>query len=151
MRDNQAMRNRLLLLSCLALVLAAVSTAGCSEKPSPQPVPVTPTPDQGVSFSPKSMDQAGIDDFFVKTKQAGGIVSWAGDWDELSRSGSGADFVASQVSLHGNVAVVEPQFFTQSTGALLRPLDDATAQRYMDSAAEFAAVHKLNTSGLASR
>ena len=142
------MKNRLLILSSFALVIAVILVAGCSEKPSKQPGPVAATPEKGVSFLPKSMDQTGIDDFFAKTKETGGIVSWEGDWDELSRTGSGADFVSSQTSSHGATAVIVPQFFTQSTGLLLRPLDDATMKRYADSAADFAAAHRLEYLGM---
>jgi hypothetical protein len=142
------MKNRLWLLSCLAVILAVILLAGCSEKPSQQPGPGAATAVKGVSFSPKSMDQAGIDDFFAKARQTGGIVSWAGDWDELSGTAGGANFVASQASSYGCVAVIEPSFFTQSTGALLRPLDDTTVQRYVDSAAEFAAAHKVKYLGI---
>jgi hypothetical protein len=78
------MKTRLPFLSCIVLVIVFVLVSGCTDKPSQQPVPDIVTPDKGVSFSPKSMDQAGLDDFFAKAGLAGGMVSWAGDWDDLS-------------------------------------------------------------------
>lgn len=140
--------SKLIWLSVVAaMVLAAVIVLGCTGtgKPSPQPLL---TADKGVSFSPKSMDKTGVDDFFARARQAGGIVTWAGDWDDFSREGSGADFVVSQTSERGLIAVAEPQFFTQSTGEPLRPLDEATTKKYADSAADFVTAHKLRYLGL---
>ncbi len=50
---------------------------------------------KGVSLSPKSYSSADFTDFFVKAKQAGSIVSWAGDWNDLNTPNGAATVVAS--------------------------------------------------------
>ncbi len=100
-------------------------------------------PLKGVSLSPKSFQSSDFTDFFEKAKQTGSIISWAGDWNELSGTKSGGPVVVTSLaSTYGYIPVIEAQFFTQSGGMLLRPLDDATKQIYKDSAAAFADKYK---------
>ncbi|NYZ75427.1 hypothetical protein H0O03_04175 [Candidatus Micrarchaeota archaeon] len=152
-------------LACLFTVLfaAAVLIAGCvqqTSQPSASPSPTvsvaaatpsstpsvtaTPVPSvaaarflKGVSLSPKSFQQADFTEFFQRAKEAGQVVMWAGDWNELA--GEGAPKVVAELSsTYSYAPLVEAQFFTQSTGALLRPLDDATKENYLNSAVAFA-------------
>lgn len=97
---------------------------------------------KGLSLSPKSYNSSDFTDFFLKAKQAGTIVSWAGDWSDLSNKNGGASVVASLSSTYGYDAAIELQFFQQSNGALLRPLDNATMQTYKNSAVSFAEKYK---------
>lgn len=98
---------------------------------------------KGLSLSPKSFNPADFTDFFEKAKQTGEIVSWAGDWHELSNTQSGGPaVVASLASTFGYVPIIETQFFTQSSGRMLRPLDNNTKQIYKTSAADFADKYK---------
>lgn len=137
--------------------------AGASPTATPWPSPtvtVSPSPTatelpspagilKGVSLSPRSFEPADFTDFFQKAKQAGDIVSWAGDWQELaSTTGGGPKVVAELASSYGYIPLIEAQFFTQSTGALLRSLDEATKQGYTNSAAGFAAKYKPRYLGL---
>ena len=70
-------------------------------------------------------------------------MTWAGDWDELANTQSGGPtVVASLSSKYDYIPIIQAQFFTQSTGKLLRPLNDATKQRYKDSAIAFAEKYK---------
>ncbi len=91
---------------------------------------------KGLAFSPAAYNSTGMNDFFLKAKQAGGIVEWAGDWQELA-SGGGAGVVAQLASQHGLESMVVVQFFTQSTGQLLRPLNSTNEQNYLDITAAF--------------
>jgi hypothetical protein len=103
---------------------------------------------KGVSLSPRSFDSADFTDFFVKVRQAGEVVSWAGDWSQLNITQEGAAKVlASLAPTYGYVPLIEAQFFTQTNGALLRPLDDTTVQAYRDAAVAF--VEKYNLQYLA--
>ena len=86
---------------------------------------------KGISLSPKSFESADFTDFFEKAKQTGDIVSWAGDWNELSNVQSGGPtVVASLANVYGYIPIIEAQFFTQSSGMLIRPLDNAKKQIY---------------------
>lgn len=104
---------------------------------------------KGVTLTPKSFSSADFSDFFVKAKQAGSLVAWAGDWHELSTTNEGsAGVVAGLASAYGYTPVIELQFFTQSTGKLLRPLDASNEAAYRDNAAAFAKKYKPPYLGL---
>lgn len=116
-----------------------VILSGCTQTPDRQESQML----KGVSLSPKSFESSDFTDFFEKAKQTGRIVSWAGDWNELSNAQSGGPaVVASLASKYGYIPVIEAQFFTQSSGMLVRPLDDATKQVYKDAAIAFADKYK---------
>jgi hypothetical protein len=98
---------------------------------------------KGVSLSPRSSQPADFTDFFQKAQETGDVVMWAGDWIEMSdTSGGGPTVVAMLASTYHYVPLIEAQFFTQSTGELLRPLDDSTRQVYRSSAAAFAGKYR---------
>jgi len=133
---------------------------GCTQKPASQlPASVAPTESitastnntvnanqtpliKGVSLSPRSFQESDFTDFFSKTKQAGSIVSWAGDWNELSGQSGGPKVVTELSSTYGYTPLVEAQFFTQSDGKLVRPLNDSVKKAYKESAAAFAGKYK---------
>ncbi len=104
---------------------------------------VNPPPfHKGVSLSPRSFGASDFSDFFGKAKQAGSVVSWAGDWQELGNENSAPHVVAKLASTYGYAPMIEVQFFSQSTGQLLRPLDEATKQAYLNSAVAVSANHR---------
>ncbi len=103
---------------------------------------------KGVSLSPRSFQSADFSDFFEKAKQAGNIVSWAGDWKELNNTTNGAEVVAELASTYNYIPLIELQFFTQSTGGSLRPLDDSTKQAYKDRAVALVDEYKLKYLGI---
>ena len=117
--------------------------------------PVQPPPDntsravKGVSLSPKSFQPADFEDFFLKAREAGGLVSWAGDWKEVSNSTSSAPAVVASLAIsHNCTPIIEAQFFTRSDGRLLRPLNYTTIQSYKEGAAAFADRYKPKYLGL---
>lgn len=97
---------------------------------------------KGVSLSPRSFSSSDFNDFFQKAKQAGTIVSWAGDWNTINDSNSGAVVVSSLSNTYEYSALIELQFFQQSNGALLKPLNATTLQTYKNEAVAFAESHK---------
>jgi len=100
-------------------------------------------PLKGVSLSPKSFKGNDFTDFFEKAKQTGQIIMWAGDWIELSyHDKGGAKVVAEFASKYHYIPLIEATFFTQHTGKLVRPLDEATKQKYKNSAVKFVEKYK---------
>jgi hypothetical protein len=95
-----------------------------------------------VSLSPRGWGSPDFANFFTKAKQAGYIVTWSGDWAQLGDP-KGAPYVVAQLAAaNGLKPVIIAQFFTQSTGKLLRPLNDSTKQGYEAGAVSFAKAYK---------
>lgn len=144
--ENQSLRVFLLVWIPVTLLLVGVVINGRTSKQLTEQPPRLEQPGRtlkGVSLSPKSFQPADFTDFFQKAQQTGEIVSWAGDWNELSNTQSGgSSVVASLASRYGYIPIIEAQFFTQSSGKLLRPLDNTTKQIYKNSAAAFAEKYK---------
>jgi len=142
---NQGVRS-FLPVRILVTLLAGVVIYGCTSKQIAEQPPRVEQPSRllkGVSLSPKSFQPADFTDFFQLENQTGEIVSWAGDWNELSNAQGGApSVVAGLASRYEFIPVIEAQFFTQSSGKLLRPLDDAAKRIYTTSAATFADKYK---------
>jgi hypothetical protein len=143
-----------------ALAAAAVWTATCDLSPAePAATGETPAvqptesdgeaPIKGVSLSPRSYQGADFTDFFRLAAEAGDIVMWAGDWADLrGQEGSGAITVAELSAAYGYVPLIEAQFFTQSDGALVRPLDEINRRMYRESAVHFAEMYRPQYLGL---
>jgi len=119
------------------MFLAVLFVSGLSFTVKAEPSFVT-----GVSLSPKSYQPSDFNGFFEKAKQAGNIVSWVGDWNDLGAADKAPEVIAELASTYGYVPVTEAQFFTQSTGQLLRPLNDTVKQSYKNSAIQFANKYK---------
>jgi hypothetical protein len=97
---------------------------------------------RGLSFSPRTTSGSDITDFFTKAKEGGGIVSWAGDWNELGDASSAPYVVATLAPNYSLTPIIEAQVFSQSTGSLLRPLDNVTTKSYLQEAVKFASQFK---------
>ncbi|MFH1336102.1 MAG: hypothetical protein ABII96_06260, partial [Candidatus Zixiibacteriota bacterium] len=120
----------------ILLVVTNLST-GCHKKPIIDGWPKMTA--KGVTLTPRSFQSADVTDFFQKAGEAGGVVSWAGDWIELGDTIDGAPkFLAEMAQDYAIIPIFEAQFFTQATGELIRPLDDSTKANYMRMAAAFA-------------
>jgi hypothetical protein len=119
------------LLACL--LVAVIIISGCCQQPEER---VYEKPLKGVSLSPRSSGGEDFTNFFEEATQAGEIVMWAGDWNELSTQ-SGAPKVVTELSNQYNyIPLVEVTL--HSTGELIRPLDEATKQDYKERAVSFA-------------
>lgn len=97
---------------------------------------------KGVSLSPKSFQSADFTHFFEKAQQTGEIIMWAGDWNELTVDNGGPRVITELASTYGYTPLVEVQFFTQSSGQLLRPLNEETKKQYLTSAVAFCEKYK---------
>lgn len=145
-------KSNLARLSLAFLLLVGLVVGGCVRpEPSATTVPTSLTPESpltGVSLSPKSFQAADFTGFFQLAAQAGDIVSWAGDWQELSSPNSGANTVAGLAATYGYLPALQLQFFNQDSGTLLRPLDDVTRQSYIRSAVAAVEKYKLKYLGV---
>jgi hypothetical protein len=113
---------------------------GCTDEDDPPPPP-HPQPNamlKGVSVSPLAFDSVGLVDFFQRADSAGEIVMWAGDWAELNDSAGSPAVIATLDSEYHYTPLIVAQFFEQSTGLLLRPLNDSVRQAYLNGAATYA-------------
>jgi len=132
----------------ITLILAILLLPACTEK-ADTTIVSQGEPLKGVSLSPKSFQGDDFTGFFAKAKQAGSIVSWAGDWQELANlEKGGPTVVASLASTYEYTPIIQAQFFTQSTGKLLRPFDETTRQQYKDAAVNFAKKFKPTYLGI---
>jgi len=132
-----------LLLGGVLLVLLLIGVVAISRPWDKQPTEGPGHTLKGVSFSPKSFQPSDFTDFFQKANQTGEVVSWAGDWNELSNTQNGGPtVVASLASTYEYIPLIEAQFFMQSNGTLLRPLDNATKKNYKDNVVDFADKYK---------
>ena len=119
-------------------------TSGTTPTSAPNPKSSTL---RGFSLSPKSYEGKDFTGFFEKVAKTqnlerGTVISWAGDWNELGNEKGGPAVVMELAKQYNYVPLVEAQFFTQSTGKLLRPLDTETKQKYKESAVSFAKKYK---------
>ncbi|MEW6593184.1 MAG: hypothetical protein AB1305_05925, partial [Candidatus Hadarchaeota archaeon] len=119
----------------VAVIAIAIIAAGTYQRQRTPPTYSGPL--KGVTLTPKSFSQADFTEFFEKARQAGNVVSWAGDWNELPAS------VAGLAATYGYTPIIEAQFFTQSTGLLLRLLDNSTKQSYISSAVSYVENYQL--------
>lgn len=136
----------------LMLLIAVVLTtiiAGCGQ-PSPSPDLPEDTGDRlkGVSFSPRTYDQAGFEEFFSLSKEAGRLVTWAGDIDQLGVPGQGPEYVTTMSSRNGLEPVMIVTYYSQSEGRLLRPLDEAAKERYLEKLSAYAKDNQPEYMGL---
>ena len=128
----------------IASIVFVIAVAGCAS----QTTGVLSGVEKGVSLSPKSYSQNDFIEFFGKAKQAGPIITWVGDWQQLADNRSAPHVLQQLSGQFGYKPIIIVQFFQQSTGNLLRPLDDATKQDYRESAVSFARKYKPEYMGL---
>jgi len=92
---------------------------------------------RGVSLSPRSFEGQDFAVFFEKAQQAGGILTWAGDWWGLVDE-EGAAHVLTKLALHYELEpVIIATYFDQATGELVRPLNETTRRQYVEGAVAY--------------
>lgn len=96
---------------------------------------------RGVTFTPLSYDASGTNSYFQWASSLG-VVSWAGDWEQLGIANGSPAQIAQLAHSHNLKVMIEAQFFTQSSGQLLRPLDQATVTNYTNMASSFAKLYQ---------
>ena len=122
---------------------ASPSTTGPATAPATTTATGTPTtssgPLRGVSLSPRSTSALDFASFVKQAAASLGVVSWAGDWLELTRPDDGGPTViASLGKQYGFLPLPELAF--QNNGALLRPLDAGNRQLFLSSVTDYASM-----------
>lgn len=97
---------------------------------------------KGFSFSPATYDANGIRDFLAKAAMGGTVLEWAGDWQELGVPGGAPAAIVQLAAQNGLTPLIVVQFFSQSTGLLLRPLNSTNEAHYLSIASSFAGQYK---------
>lgn len=141
------------LIISLIIVLLFISSCTKEETKDILTPPEIPSEEsqtlKGITLTPKSFNSDDFTDFFSKAKQTGQIITWSGDWNELSNTKNGGPTVLAELSKQYNfIPLVIAQFFTQSSGKLLRPLDEVTKNNYKNSAVAFVGKYKPKYFGL---
>ena len=111
------------------------STSSTSTSP---PQPAARGYAKGISFTPTGFDQQGISGYFAKARQAGGLVTWSGDWDALSDPRSAPYVLEAQARENNLTLLPELQILDSSSGHLLRPLNSSNEANYVTLVASFA-------------
>jgi hypothetical protein len=128
------------------LLLSGLFLTGCKAQ---QPTPVAEVGMlKGVSFSPTTFDGPGISDFFTKVKDGMDIVSWHGDWNDITKGDGAPKLILDSASKYGYTPIIVVQHFTQATGELLRPLDPTNRASYIASIQDLAAKYKPQYLGM---
>ena len=121
-----------LVIFLITLALVAGCSQGIGEPTIEEPSGTL----KGVSLSPRSSSAEDFPRFFEEAVQAGDIVMWAGDWNELSIDQGGPKVVTGLASTYGYIPLIEVTI--HSSGQLIRPLDANNLQVYRSRTLAFA-------------
>ncbi len=130
----------------LVLGLLLIVFFGCTQQEAPpeqppiQTPPLEPSPEpelgyyKGVSLSTRGNEY--FVQFFEEAKEAGNMVTWVGDWQELVDEK--APYTLYGLSeIYGYTPLVEVGYYTQGEGIMIRPLTEENKQAYMESTIDF--------------
>ena len=127
-------------------VVGATTTAAATTTTT---AAVSDGPLRGFSLSPRTYDGAGFTEFFETAAANGDLIERVADiveWEE--GPGSVATTVEGLAAQYGYLPVTVTGIFDVADGALLRPLDDATFDRYVAAARGYAERHRPRFLGL---
>ena len=117
----------------ILIIISLFFIVGCSNKEDKKPEKSLL---KGVSLSPISYNEKDFSDFFVKAKEAGSVVMWAGDWKELEEGA--AKVTVELASEYNYIPLIEATHYIQSEARLIRPFDEEAKQEYLNAALGFA-------------
>ncbi|MBU0456863.1 MAG: hypothetical protein ABH824_01670 [Nanoarchaeota archaeon] len=122
------------LLLTLIIIILITSCAAPKE-------PIQEKPLKGVSLSPKSFQQDDFLDFLEKVKQTQDILLWAGDWMEINDQK--APITAAKLAKeYDYIPIIEVGHYIQSSGDLIRPLNEENKKIYLESTIDFIKEYK---------
>ena len=102
-----------------------------------QPQPPIESYRMGVSLSPKAYNTSDFGTFFSKAERAGGVLTWAGDLDQVGSEGTTAYTITMLAEPFELETIMIATYFHQDSGDVARPLDKETQQMYIDKAVEY--------------
>ena len=134
----------------IAILTIVVLISGCTQQPSAAPDKSAPAAEtlRGISLSPKSFSPQNFTAFFEKAAPVNQVITWAGDWQQLSDEKAAPSVLAQLSSQYGFKPVIITQFFSQGSKSLLRPLTEETKNSYKTGAVDFAQKFKPEYLGL---
>ena len=97
---------------------------------------------KGVSLSARNYTGEGLIDFFGKASESNDLITWVGDWAQLGDTESAPHLVYNMRPLYDYEAMAIAVYIDQGSGTILRPLDEATKQMYLETAISFASTYK---------
>ena len=135
--------NRYLIIFLLILL----PVTGCAKEAAEETVVKEPAGTlKGVSLSPCSSSAEDFTGFFEEAVEAGDIVMWAGDWNELSTDQGAPKVVTGLASTYGYIPLIEVTI--HSSGQLIRPLNAENLQVYRSRTIAFAEEYQPGYLGL---
>lgn len=131
----------------MVFLIILLLVTGCTKETVEEPVIEESSGTlKGVSLSPCSSSAEDFTGFFKEAVQAGDIVMWAGDWNELSIDQGAPKVVTGLASTYGYTPLIEVTI--HSAGQLIRPLDTDNLQIYRSRALAFAEEYQPEYLGL---
>lgn len=105
----------------------------------------------GFSISPKEYTANGLEDYFQRAKQLGGIVTWAGDWGELEKQNSGAGMLFKNYNKYEYLPVmIVTAYSDNGSGGLdpIREITESVKDSYIANIKKYAGDYKPNYIGI---
>ena len=131
----------------IPLLIILILIPGCTKQKAEEPTTGEPLGIlKGVSLSPRSSSAEDFAGFFQEAVQAGDIVMWAGDWNELSIDQGSPKVVMGLASTYGYIPLIEVTI--HSNGKLIRPLNADNLQIYRSRVLAFTDDYKPRYLGL---
>ena len=129
------------------LVIACAKETGQQETPQQVRQLQIPEPLKGVSFSPKSLVQDDMLDFLGKVNETQDVLLWVGDWMELEEEK--APSILTELSKqYDYVQIIEVGHYIQSSGELIRPLNEENRKSYKDGTIKYIEKYKPGYFGM---
>lgn len=97
---------------------------------------------KGISLSPRSYEVDDFVGFFEMASESGDIITWVGDWIQLSDTNSAPYTLYGLREVYDYEGMVITAYIDQGSGTMLRELDEETKQLYLESATSFASTYK---------
>lgn len=131
----------------IIFLITLLLVTGCAQETAEEPVVEEPAGMlKGVSLSPRSSSAEDFTGFFIEAAQAGDIVMWAGDWNELSTDEGAPKVVTGLASTYDYIPLIEVAI--HSAGQLIRPLNTENLQTYRSRTLAFVEEYQPKYLGL---
>jgi hypothetical protein len=104
---------------------------------------------KGVAMVPRTVETPKFAELFTDAPSLGGLVTWTGDWGELSKPNSGAKVLMAAADQYNFTPIVMVTLHSNSSPSkLLRPLTPELIDQYAKDAADFVKQNPLSYFGM---